>query len=75
MLQSIIDLFKHSETLILVLVCFNVLLTAVKTILEKVSESAPEVPGTWRQKLHAYVGTACEWLAKLIDWLTANRAH
>lgn len=75
MLQQILDLFKHSEQLILIFVCFNIALSALKTILEKIAESAPEAPGSWRQKLHYYVGMACEWIGKLIDWMTANRAH
>jgi hypothetical protein len=75
MLQQFLDLFKHSEQLLLVFVCFNIALSAAKLILDKVAESSPEQPGSLRQKVHYYLALGCEWLSKLIDWLTANRAH
>lgn len=75
LLQKLWTLLVQNENLILILVCFNIGLTALKAILDKVAQSAPEAPGSLRQKIHYYVALACEWLSKLIDWSTANKPH
>lgn len=53
-------------TLGLMVMCLNIGLTALKTILEKVAAGSSEL---------SLVTKACNVLSMIIDWLTANKEH
>lgn len=64
-------------TVSLILVCLNILLTAVKLVCEKIEAATPEVEGpqTVVVQVRVWAGKIAGWIAPLIDWLTGNKAH
>ncbi len=58
--------------ILLVLVCINVLLTAAKTIFEKI-EPTPEKQAA--SKFYQGLSKVLKVLSSIIDWAQGNKAH
>ena len=59
-------------TILLTAMCLNILLTALKTIVEKISGA---IPSETESKILSALQKTCDILATIIDWTSANRAH
>lgn len=71
------DIISHYSIVILIVMCLNVALTAVKTILEKIEASTPEVEGPDSKivKAETLIAKINGWLKTFIDWVSANKEH
>lgn len=59
-------------TVVLVVVCLNVLLTAVKVVLDKIKDLTPsDVDNKLAEVIGGFVGM----LSKIVDWVSANKEH
>lgn len=63
--------------IVLVLVSFNVAITAAQTILQKIEDATPEVEGPESaiEKAKLLLGKVSEVLNKVLDWLVGNKPH
>jgi len=58
--------------LILLLVCFNIAMTAVYKILEQIKDKTKTDADN---KVYAIIGVVIPWLQKAIDFVTGNPQH
>ncbi len=60
--------------LFVVLACYNVLGTAVVTVLQKVEDAF--APGDAKiEGVKSFIGKTAGWAASIGDWLLGNKAH
>lgn len=59
-------------SILLAVVCINVALTAIKTILEKIEPTPEQLAAS---KFYQVVCKVVGVLTKVIDWLSANKEH
>lgn len=60
-------------SILLVLAVYNVAMTAVKTIIEKVDEYLGKNPS--ESSLYNFAAKSIAAVGKAIDWLTGNKEH
>jgi len=58
--------------LIALIIAINVLLGGAAQLFRWIST---KTKATWDDKVAAYLGTASDWVAKVLDWLNGNAEH
>lgn len=79
-MKDLIMSHGFAASALVLLACFNVMLTAIKTVLDKIEAyllpagQAPD-PNAKLVKASALLGSICGKLSSVIDWLTGNKEH
>lgn len=67
--------------IVLLMVCANILLTAVKTMIEKVEayltggDATKIDPNSFLEKAKAFIAKILGYLSTALDWATGNKEH
>lgn len=72
-MKELIQQHGVQVSIVLVLACYNIAMTAVKTIIEKVDAYLGKNPS--ESSLYKWVDKSVGFVSGIIDWLTGNKEH